>query len=389
MSYEEFQTITKLIVENCEPCKLNKVLSAIQNLIDEHEINDKKEKTIHFTKKEIESMPVKFKKEFRIDGCTARIYVRKESNHSTKYDIKYRRNGYNICATGPTLEITKERFLEKLKEADNFRKNSKNGVPIKLDEFTKYYFEKFRKRKVAPETLRLDNSRYKNYIKPHFNNKLIAKITPVECQNLIDKINEEGYGKTADEVYSLLSCIFKFAIANYIIEKNPLNAILHIQHERNHGTALTKEEEKKLLNETEGTDLQLMFAIALYTGMRPNEFETAIIEGNFIRCINSKRKNKKIEYKKIPITPMLQPYMQNIKELHFYTKETLREKIKDYLPNHILYDLRTTFYTRCTECGVADAARNEFVGHSLGVLGNTYTDLSDDFLYNEGQKINY
>ena len=67
----------------------------------------------------------------------------------------------------------------------------------------------------------------------------------------------------------------------------------------------------------------------------------------------------------------------------------MRDKIKAILPNHILYDLRTTFYTRCQECGVADVARMEFVGHSLGALGNTYTDLSDEFLLREGEKLNY
>ena len=123
--------------------------------------------------------------------------------------------------------------------------------------------------------------------------------------------------------------------------------------------------------------------------MRPNEYATARIDGNFIIAVNSKRKTKKVEYKKIPITPMLRPFLENVTELNFYIPEVMREKFKSILPNHKLYDLRTTFYTRCHECGVADVARMEFVGHSLGKLGNTYTDLSDDFLLKEGEKLKY
>ena len=168
-----------------------------------------------------------------------------------------------------------------------------------------------------------------------------------------------------------------------------MNMVFFTKHEREHGKALTKDEERKLLTETAGTPYQLMFAVGLYTGMRPNEYKTAKIEGEFIVANNSKRKNGKVELKKIPITPMLKPYLNGITELHFVRLEQMRNKIKTVLPNHKLYDLRTTFYTRCQECGVAEVAIKKFVGHTLGGLADTYTDLSDEFLLNEGVKFNY
>lgn len=233
-------------------------------------------------------------------------------------------------------------------------------------------------------------NRYQNHIQPVFQERLLKSILPPECQDLLDNLVNIGKERTAEDVYSILNGIFNYAIDNYIIERNPLSAIIRFKHDRKHGTALTKAEEKLLLESVKDNPRRLIsYAVALYTGLRPNEYKTARIEGNFIIAQNSKRKNKKIEYKRIPITPMLRPYLIGVQKLDMLGALQMRDIMKDILPNHILYDLRTTFYTRCKECGIADAARDEFVGHSLGALGNTYTDLSDEFLLKEGEKFKY
>lgn len=184
-----------------------------------------------------------------------------------------------------------------------------------------------------------------------------------------------------------MNVIFKTAIAHGIIERNPLAIVIKDNHQSEHGKAFTRTEERKILKATEGTPYQLMFALALYTGMRPNEYSTSRLHGEFIITVNSKRKTKNVEYKKIPIISPLRPYLEGVEEFQFFVLNRLREKLHEVFPNHKLYDFRTTFYTRCQECGVADVARMEFVGHSLGVLGDTYTDLSDEFLLKEGKKL--
>lgn len=341
---------------------------------------------LRFTEKEISKMPRDFSHYFRAEGCTIHYRQRRRGN-SVSYEARYRRRGYNISVSAPSLVAVKERFIKALKE--NEAQPGLPNVPKTFNKFATYYFEHFWKRKVTNETYVSGMYKYKNHIKPYFEEIPLNKVTPKSCQTVIDKINEKGYGKTADEVFCMLNGIFNAAIKHNIIKYNPLDLVVHTQHERVHGKALSKDEESRLLNYVSGTKYQLLFAIALYCGLRPNEYKTAKVEGRFIVAINSKQKDGKVRYKKIPITPMLAPYLEGVETIKFPGARYLRDKMREILPNNILYDLRRTFNTRCVECGVADTARKLFMGHSLGKLDNAYTDVSDEYLLIEGAKISY
>ncbi len=336
-------------------------------------------------------MPKTFRKEFRTDGCTAHVQKRKSGKNSFLYEIRYRRNGYNVSVSAVSLEDAKRKFIEALKTAEKVEKGAAtHSVPSTFNAFAMYHFENYRIKKVAANTYKNDMNRYKRYLQPYFGEMPLEKITPIHCQKLLEEISATGHGKTADEIHSLMNIFFKAAILHGLMKRNPLDVVLHQEHDRKHGKALTKEEEIKLLDALKDTKWKVQFAVALYTGLRPNEYPTARIEGNFIIAVNSKRKTKKVEYKKIPITPMLRPYLEGfVGPLTFPSYKTMCDRFNAVFPDHILYDMRTTFYSRCKECGVAEAARDEFVGHSLGKLGNAYTDLSDEFLLREGEKFKY
>lgn len=282
-----------------------------------------------------------------------------------------------------TLEDKLDFIIEML----NLRTRSSPDVHKTLDEFAQYYFANFRFRKVTADTKRADLCRYNTYIAPALGDKIICEITPKQCQKIIDELSLKQ--KTAHEVLSLLNIIFKAAIKHKLIDWNPCDIVFISTYEKKHGKAFSKEEEKQLLAATSGTPYQKMFAVVLYTGLRPNEYKTAVIENGFIVVRNSKQKDGREHKKKIAISPMLAPYLLNTDILHFYGANRIREKLKTIFPNHKLYDLRTTFYTRCQECGVSELARKLFMGHSLGKLADIYTDVSDEYLIKEGQKLDY
>ena len=183
--------------------------------------------------------------------------------NTVTYEIRFRSGGYDVSACGKTIELAKSNMLTKLKTAKTKRTTS--TVPITFQDFTIFYFEKFRKPKVTTQTYYNDENRLKNHLFPVFGKLTLDKITPSDCQSLLDKLRAQGKGKTADEIYSLLSIIFKGAIAHELIERNPLNVVFHVKHEHEHGKALTKSEETAFLEKIKGVPLDPVICLgALY-----------------------------------------------------------------------------------------------------------------------------
>lgn len=342
---------------------------------------------VEFTDKEIKTMPKKIRNLIVIQKKRCRMRKRQTGKNSFTYQIRFRRDGYDLCASGETIAIAKENFIEKLQTAKPKVKRTVRSIPATFTAFTLYYFEKFRKPKVSDLTYYNDGNRLKNHLFPFFAETLISKITPADCQNVYDNLRAQGKSKTADEIYSLLSIIFKGAIAHGLIDRNPLDIVLHFKHDTEHGKALTRDEEKAFLKAIHGSTIELLYVLALYTGLRPNELKTAEIKGNFIVAVNSKRKTKKVEYKRIFICKGLARYLKGVSTFPKLHDRYISTEFPKYCPGHKLYDLRVTFNTRCKELGVSDHARMHFMGHSLGALGNAYTDLSDEYLQKEGEKL--
>ena len=385
------RTVLKAAADSITLAKI-KELTDVKAEVESNEIikeSDGGSEMLVFSRKEIDSMPRTFRKQFRCKGVTAHVHKRRSGKRNWNYEIRCQINHQKINVSSNNLEEAKQKFIRRLEEVESGKVQKIDAVPTTFDKFANYFFDKFYKRKVGESTFRVAMSNYKNHVLPQFDDMPLKLITADKCQELLDRLIAENKVRTEENVFTLLNMIFKAAVKHGVMTHNPADMVFHTKHEREHGKALTKGEERKLLSETAGTPYQRMFAIALYTGLRPNEYKTAYIENGFIIANNSKRKNGKVELKKIPITPMLKPYLEGTTELHFTRLEQIRHKFNGILPNHKLYDLRTTFYTRCMECGVAEVATKTFVGHALGGMADTYTDLSDDFLKAEGEKFSY
>lgn len=286
-----------------------------------------------------------------------------------------------------TLLDTLNRIADRLDEiARKLDGKEQPDSSTTFDEFARYYFDTYRKRKVTPYTFEKDIYRYNAHIYPTIGETPLTALTPDRVQKVLDRL--KNHPKTAYEVFTLINVVCKTAIKHGKIAHNPCDMAILPDYEQRHGKALTRDETQRLLTATDGTDIGRIYALALYTGLRPNEYATARIQGQFVIARNSKQKDGREHTKRIPITAKLAPYVKDGLPTP-RRLEYLRKRLKQILPTHKLYDLRTTFYTRCQECGVSELARNLFVGHALGGLADTYTDISDEYLIAEARKLDF
>lgn len=313
-----------------------------------------------------------------------------------KGSIRERANGLIELRTqtlgsiyGRTKEEIETKLTQKLKEAKKKTKEKdKFSVPSNFDAFASYWFENFHKRKVCEKTYDHDVKLYNRHIDKRFGKFKVKVINAVMLQDFLDSFADRG--KTAKDLFSILNQILNCAVKHGLISLNPLGMCILDKYNQAHGTLITKDEERKLEEAYKGTKWELPLAVVRFTGLRPDEYTSATIDGEFIKAKNGKHgKNDVIVYKYIPITPMLRPYLQGVSKLNMPKSRVLNNRFKKVLPNHKLYDMRTTFQTHCTERGVNETVIGLWMGNSIGKLKEAYTDFSKEYLLKEAEKFKY
>lgn len=349
---------------------------------------EEKEKTISgflkFTQREISKMPKTFKKEFILNGAVAHVIKRPSGKRTFIYEIRYRRNGYNISASAKSLEEAKKKFIDKLvEETANAAQRAVSARSVR--KIAEEWLE-IRRPRICEGTYRNYTSYFGRFISPLIGDKDITKVTSKDVNAVVRQVEDKK--RAHEDVRSVLNQIFVYAQNNGIISYNPVKAVPFVRHERQHGSALSPDEIATFvqsLNQPEYARYRSYFLFQLFYGLRPCEVETAAYDGAFIVAQNAKRKGGKQEYKRIPVPPEAKG-LPLPNPINTHNSNRLFKKI---LSEHSQYDLRHTFATVCQQY-----VRREIVEIWLGdspqrLIGNTYTHFPDDFMTAEMQKVRF
>lgn len=198
-----------------------------------------------------------------------------------------------------------------------------------------------------------------------------------------------------------MTAVFNVAVEDYPNLRTPMTKIVLTHYEAKKGTALSKDEEKQLIEYCKANPTyqgNAAMLLLMYTGMRVGELETMYREGDYVYCESEKiRRGRKQVIRKIPISPMLRRVLSIIDfDLVKRTnRSTIRDALKRVFPERHIHEFRYTFITRAKECGVNPEVVMLWVGHEsdsdvkTSKVDRGYTTYSEEYLLSEINKISY
>ena len=339
--------------------------------------------TLKFTQKDISKMAKTFKKEFIANGLVARVIKRESGKNSFCYEIRYRRNGYNIEVSSTDLAKAKLKFLEATKP-ENIEKyataTKQSGFHLFKEVATEWLI--YKKGKISKDTLNSYESYARRYVYPIIGEKPISSIRTIDVDNVLNEKTPRLY----EDLRTVLNSVFKYAINSGLITHNPVALIPFKRAERQNRRALTKEEQLLFAERIflpEFKTYKQAFLIMFYFGLRPCELKNARFEGTFLIAQNAKRKGGKIEYKKIPVPKQAQEKLDITQAVSApVSMNKLNDAFKRILQDDTVtqYYLRHTFATTCQQFVRPDIVDIWMGDSSERLVGRVYTHFPDEFM---------
>ena len=346
-------------------------------------INENSENgSFHFTQKEIRSMP-------SLKDCKIRF-------HKGVYEIRYRKHGYNKTFYHKTLTVAKEKarvFISGINSSIEELCNQENVVKqkdVNAAEFCEYWLNNVKARQLKEVSHQSFFNKYRKHMAPVLNNFTLKNLSAPVIQKIFDSVTS----RVAEDIRTIFNGMFKYAIANGILEHSPMDVIIIKRHERENGTRLTREQEQSLLETIIGTEYETTIKLYLYTGARPTELKSIKFDwknGTFT-LQNAKLKSyQKEQTRTIPIFPTLYAMKDEIQNAEIVNEKKMTKYLWSNNTGIQIKTLRHTFTSKCKEQGVLPELVNYWTGHTIGndTSAKIYTHFEMDFQKKEAKKINW
>ncbi len=374
--------------ENCSDTDLCEVIKAanqtinLQNLATLIKTSPKqksKNEALKFTKKELSKMPQRFKKLFIFNKAIAHVRLTKRN----VYEVRCMIDGVCYYGSSKDLDKAKEKFIESLRNGP--KKSKQDKRKILFNDYFIRWIETVKKPYIKETTYDGYMQVFKSNIESTFKDLAITEIDSFFLQNLINGFTQSERFRTAKKVYNLLSPCFDYAVADGILDRNPMAKVVIPKYEIKQGSPITHEEEKilvKALKKTGNIYAQALVFL-VYTGLRVGELSSVKQDGEWIETVTEKeRKGLKAKIRRIPVSPNLKRFLPliDVEAIKKLNKNTISRHLSDFIENHHTHDLRHTFVTRAQEVGIRREIVSLWVGHAAdsSITSTVYTHLDQN-----------
>lgn len=379
---------------------IRKTMDAIALNRENGKLSEKGRNGFKLTKQEIKTMPESIRKIFIANNYIVNYRI----TSNGYFEARIRRKGMYIEASGRDFETMRKRFMDRLAAFYERPPVQPAETPAAIPTANTILFGdygrewlKIKEQTTKPSTFKEYERSFRVDLEPAFGNKPLADITRNDLQTYLFSIVGENKHRKAEKLALMLNCIFDMAAEDYDIP-SPMKKVVLPAYQTRTGSALTKDEEARLVNyckshrSVEGTDALL---VLLYFGLRKSELKSIeIIDNQWLQCETSKeRLGQNVVLRKIPFTPMVKKVLPCIdfEKAKSTNLNTISTRMKRLLPNHHPHELRHTFISRCKEAGVASEVVSIWAGHSLSgtITSTVYTHYSEEFQLKEAEKVVY
>lgn len=347
--------------------------------------------------------------------------------------ISQRKDGYYVGRYTTSSGKRKQKVFRKLQECrrwvanaeyDDRHRNLNFPSEILVSEWYKYWIG-IKERSIRESTVRYYKSVYKNNIEAALGDKVLAKVTSIDCQLILNNMADNGKkSSTIRNAKLVLGYLFEFAFQNDLISKNPCGRQVEykIGQDSEPRRALTLSEQKTLCESIVGHRFEYVYKFALQTGLRVSElvglkWEDVDWEKKNIRIQRSLKYDSSIKgwkldslkskcsFRTIPLTNEAMNILR-FQEQKNKTIKIVNLEWKDYVFLRIrglplimsnldsdlskvcaaagirsvsMHILRHTFATRCIEGGMLPKTLQTLMGHAdITTTMNLYVNTTDD-----------
>lgn len=259
--------------------------------------------------------------------------------------------------------------------------------------YEKYYTWKYDgKKQYSDQSKRSTRAAYKNCEAIH--GEKVKNITYEQLQRIVD--GSALKHASLELIVSLLKQMFKYALAQNFVEKNPTELLrINIPDDDEHGVPFSIRDIERLWNH-EDNDIAQVLLIMCYTGYRIGELK--VIKTDLKKCFFSGGlKTRTSKDRIVPIHsaiyPIVKKRIRKYGEIMPLSDVKFRESMRTYIKSlgigeHTPYDCRHTFSALCEKYEVKENDRKRMLGHKfMDVTNEVYGHRTLEDLRKEIEKI--